>query len=260
MKKREQKKPEVVRSVGHVCFADPGAGSRAWDPVEAPGDASVEFRILPGGHALLRAEVRADVVDGCRTPSVMCMTGADQVAEFCRRMQVSVPQATARLAQSRVTAVETNGGQRPAGVRAMKGKNGKSVLQTWSDLFAENEGRAKAGEKPWTDEQLTQRMEKEFPESAGKSTMTRVRMFRAHYNTGTHSFKKIGSAADNKLPKSHQYAADGSVVEPGKRIASKDGKAGKRAKKGDGVSIAEHDKKRRLAKKAGGKKKVVKRK
>lgn len=93
-----------------------------------------------------------------------------------------------------------------------KGKNGLSLLDTWEKLFIENEGRA----KKMTDAQLVAAMEKEFPDKKGKSTVTRVRMFRSAYNNAAHSMKgrDLPSARSKTRPISHEYDAKGNVVEP----------------------------------------------
>lgn len=81
--------------------------------------------------------------------------------------------------------------------------------QAWADLFAENEARVKAGDKPWTDDQLRERMQKEFPDKAEKSTIVRVSMVRSVYNKGTNMFKKHGPAGAKGRPVSKCYNPDG---------------------------------------------------
>lgn len=108
--------------------------------------------------------------------------------------------------------------KKPAAAKGSKQKEPRrTLLMGWSDLFAENERRVKEGKKPLTDPQLVERIVAEFPKTKGKSTSQRVRMFRSHYNSGEHSFQKIGSAESRGLPRSWEYGPDGAAVQPGSR-------------------------------------------
>lgn len=115
---------------------------------------------------------------------------------------------------------------------AGKGKtNGLSVNQAWEQLLLQNEKAPKS--KKLTDAQLTVEMEREFPDKAGKSTMTRVSMIRGCYNAGTNLFQSRhgGVRADDKnRPVSHPYDENGEKIEnarsrprktDGKKTASK---------------------------------------
>lgn len=103
------------------------------------------------------------------------------------------------------------------------------VNQAWADLLRENEARAKAGEKPWTDDQLRERMQKTFPARKDKSTIVRVSMVRAVYNKGTNMFRKFGPGK----PQSKCYNPDGSEGKnAGPKIPGKPKAGAARAKTG----------------------------
>lgn len=85
-----------------------------------------------------------------------------------------------------------------------------SVTDCWVKVFKDNEARVTRGEKPWTDEQISQFMTSEFPFSPEESkSASRVRMYRSNYNRGVHSFAEFGEPS----VKSREYDADGKVVE-----------------------------------------------
>lgn len=129
--------------------------------------------------------------------------------------------------------------------------SGKRVNQAWADLFAENEARVKAGDKPWTDDQLRERMQKAFPDKAEKSTIVRVSMVRSVYNKGTNMFKKFGPAGAKGRPVSKCYNPDGSEGRnAGPKITKKAGakptakptaKPAKAAKKASSEEVVEVD-------------------
>ena len=96
----------------------------------------------------------------------------------------------------------------------MKGKTSDmTIAEYFGKLFAQNEGRS----KPWTDKEITALMGKEFPPAKGKTTITRVRMFRSGYNACTYSYeddKPRSKKAGAKNPWSYEYDAKGNVIEP----------------------------------------------
>jgi MoxR-like ATPase len=81
----------------------------------------------------------------------------------------------------------------------------------------DNEALARAGEKPWTDEQISQFMIAEFPTASTESkSPQRVRMHRTAYNAGTHSFAAHGKPEFE----SFQYDADGKPVKSRTRTSA----------------------------------------
>lgn len=89
---------------------------------------------------------------------------------------------------------------------------GLEVTGAWRWMFRRNEDRAAGGtEKPWTDEQISQFMQSEFPASSADSkSAARVRMFRSNYNRGAHSFSEFGEPDAAHV--SHEYDATGAKV------------------------------------------------
>lgn len=87
----------------------------------------------------------------------------------------------------------------------MYGTNGKSLGETWNELFIENEGLAKEG-KALTDDQLKEKVYESFPNSRGKTTIERVGMIRSDYNAGRGLFKKFGAAGSSEdRPRSNKH-------------------------------------------------------
>lgn len=272
-----KKVPEFVRSAGHVCLHTAEDG-REWEfYVDASG--STLYKVPPMSPIEPRSGVR-------EFGAMACQTGAWHILQTCRKFGCRVPDATARrLAEQearasgfQTSAAASNAGSQPAqrkGDRTMKGKSGKSIRDMWDELFQENEKRAKSG-KPWTDAQLVEKMLAEFPNAkGGKTTLTRPRMFRSHYNHGNFTFENLGDPKKRRVPHSWEYDAKGEKVEPGSRhgdgkpkkgktsASAKPKKSGKKvvrkAKRAssDKVSMAEHDRKRRAAAKKGKKGKKV---
>lgn len=96
-------------------------------------------------------------------------------------------------------------------------KNTKKLYEVWEEVLITNE----AAKKKLTDAKLIEKMEKMFPEKAGKSTIVRVSMVRSNYNTGTGMFSMRSKAGTKKRPTSFGYAANGDVVKPGRKPNSK---------------------------------------
>lgn len=91
---------------------------------------------------------------------------------------------------------------------------GKGASECWAWVFEQNEGRAERGEKPWTDQQISEFMVSEFPNSPeGSKEPRRVRMYRSNYNRGAHSFAGMGKP---KRP-SREYDKDGNALESRER-------------------------------------------
>jgi len=92
---------------------------------------------------------------------------------------------------------------------AAKGtKSSMSIRQAWEALLADNETR----KGKLTDEQLRERMQKDFPDNADKATITRVGMIRGDYNRGSGMFKAQGPAGTDDRPLSNKYDAGGEVL------------------------------------------------
>ena len=92
-------------------------------------------------------------------------------------------------------------------------KSGLSIAAAWAKLFIENEERASAGnkrKKPFTDAQLIEKMQADFPDSAEKTTITRVP--RGIYNKGTNMFKAQGPSGTDERPKSEKYDDAGNII------------------------------------------------
>jgi MoxR-like ATPase len=91
---------------------------------------------------------------------------------------------------------------------------GLSMTDCWVKMFKDNEDRVARHKTPWTDEQISQFMMAEFPQSSAESKLPpRVRMHRSAYNNGTHSF------ADHGVPaiKSWEYDSNGKPVKRSSR-------------------------------------------
>lgn len=147
-------------------------------------------------------------------------TGVRCVEDFCRDMRCPIPGETRdkkNAWQKRVDGLNraahlkrygTDLGQAPGstdtGGSKMKGKNGLSLAENWSNFFAENERLAKEG-KALTDDQLKAKMYEQFPGKKGKTTIERVSMMRSIYNSGKSVFEKFGAAGTPKRPKSARY-------------------------------------------------------
>lgn len=232
----------LARSKGHVCFAARGADG--YEAVDDESLAVVEFSVSPDGKVLYRSPVGEAILPetGRRGNDTTCCTSAHHVKQACGRMRAEVPEATARrLAEHEASVAQqqaesgASGSAKKKGAKKMNGKSGKSVMEMWEQLFIENEKRVEAKEKPWTDAQLIEKMEREFPQSKGKSTMTRPRMYRSFYNNGTFQREAVGSAKKRGLPESHEYDSKGEVVAPGRKAGEAKPKAapkGKAAGKG----------------------------
>jgi len=248
--------PALVRSTNHVCFRLKADGAD-WSPMVDGEAARVtdcrdvdEFFVDDSGAVMFRAsgrdEPRLDWGD-----AVVVYTGAWHVAQACKKWRCAVPEATAR----RLASIETAAAKGPTEPgnrsRNVKGKtSGVSIIEMWARLFAENEGRVKAGKKPWTDAELIEKMKAEFPASAGKSTLSRPRMFRACFNAGTHFYKKHGKPSFT----SFMYDENGDPVARGKRFsdaakaaAASDQTDADAAEQKDKISLAEHAKRRQTA-------------
>lgn len=267
------KVPEFAKSAGHVCLQQTEDG-RDW-----------EFYVDASGSTLYKAPPMSPIEPGSGVRefgAMACQTGAWHILQTCRKFGCRVPEATARrLAEQedrasglQTSAAASKSGSQPAqrkGDRTMKGKSGKSIRDMWDELFQENEKRAKSG-KPWTDAQLVEKMLAEFPNAkGGKTTLTRPRMFRSHYNHGNFTFENLGDPKKRRVPHSWEYDAKGEKVEPGsrhgdgkqkksakpKKGAKKVVRKAKRAGSSDKISLAEHDRKRRAAAKKGKKGKKV---
>ena len=89
---------------------------------------------------------------------------------------------------------------------------GLKIYRAWTHFFEENEKRSILFEeteedkyKPWTDEQIIDIMDKEFPDKKRNSSITRVTSIRSLYNKGTNFFASCGPAK----VKSYGYDQDG---------------------------------------------------
>lgn len=214
----------LQKSVGHACFARRGADG--WEAVLGSElkEAEVEFHVNGGGYLLMRTPIAAPIgADGSRVgeQTTNCVTGAFHIVTSCRKLGCKVPDATARRLAEMEAAVAKPGGPPLEGTtpqkkgRVMKGKtSGKTIGEYWEQLFVEN------AKKKATDAELIKKAEAEFPDSKGKATTNRPRMYRSHYNNGTFTFLKDGSAKKRNLPESHEYDRDGNVVAPGTRRAA----------------------------------------
>lgn len=89
--------------------------------------------------------------------------------------------------------------------KAERGPREGTITAAWAELFAQNEARVKAGQKGWTDAELSERMAKQFPDSAKKTTITRVSMVRGCYNKGTNMFATVGPAGKAGRPTANQH-------------------------------------------------------
>lgn len=144
-----------------------------------------------------------------------------------------------------------------------KGKNsGMGVADTWAHKLIENESRyKKRGQTPLTDEQLVEEMEKEFPDKAGKSTLTRVSMIRGCYNKGTNLFANAGPSGSSTRPRSYAYDDDGTQLQPRQRKASAKNASNDGKKTGSKKKTSKKaGSKKKTAKKTGSKKKTSKKK
>lgn len=105
----------------------------------------------------------------------------------------------------------------------MKGKNGLTLGENWSELFAANEKLAKKG-KALTDGKLKKEMYRQFPNKKGVTTIERVSMMRSIYNKGTSVFAKAGAAGSRGRPTSFRYDDGKTAIAgrgSGKRTATK---------------------------------------
>lgn len=224
--------------------------------LDAPEDGCVEFFVDSAGSMLMRRTV-SDPAESAGTTeysqpeyaaATVVLTGAHKISEFCKMfVKCGVPKVVEdRL---RMLSGSTDDGDGPdRKERRMRTTSGKSVLQTWEDLFVENEKR----KDKWTDEQLGAEFKARAPESKGNP---RPSMMRSFYNNGTYSFEKLGKAEDRKLPRSNRYDGDGNVIEPGHRVAghAADADRASRAKAGK-QTIADIEREKRAAKKKVAKK------
>jgi len=109
--------------------------------------------------------------------------------------------------------------RRPSSLRRYnRGKCGSTmylnVRNTWVALFQENEYRLEASLPTWTDQQISEFMQLEFPKAKPSAyRVERVRMYRSTYNAGSHSFKACGEPTI----KSYEYDSNGVRVTKHKR-------------------------------------------
>lgn len=251
------------RSSGHVCFARK-ISDGSWLATTMSAEAQVEFFVDSLGACLMRADVQAAIgPTGARTNETVCATSASDVEQICRKIGSQPPsQVVARLAQE--VQRSTKQGEGTAGVtkgRGIMSKTGKTVAGAWAELFEQNEARAKAGEKPWTDEKLCEKMQAQFDGGKDKSTLNRPSMYRSCFNNGTYMYEKAGKPK----VKSNRYGDDGNVIEPGHRMSAEAAAAKTAPKEGEEkVTIAELERRKRQAAKGkkgkGGGKKVRRKK
>lgn len=288
MTKKPSRKAAVAaelsaRSAGHACFIGPRKIENAivmWrvqdDEVQA-GDS--ELFVDAGGSVLLKAPVeskpmkRVDLnwMKGCRFDGLvrqegaaLICTGANMIEEtVTNTYRAALPDATRVLKARRekeVKEVQTKEAKRrgrpvgpgrtETGGRAMKGKNGKTVIENWHELFGENEKLAASG-KALTDEKLKAEMYARHPESKKPSTsIERVGSQRSAYNKSTYGFAKLPKPAKPSV----EYSSDGKT--PAKE-AAKTAKAAAKPTKPAKAAKKETSKSKSKAKVAGGKKKVV---
>lgn len=115
-----------------------------------------------------------------------------------------------------------------------RGPREGTITAAWAELFAQNEGRVKAGQKGWTDPELVERMQKQFPDHKNKTTITRVSMVRGCYNKGTNMFAAVGPAGKSGRPSATQHGgrakaqrsakATGKVTKPSPKTKAKETK------------------------------------
>lgn len=221
-------------SKGHVCFARRTGGT--WVTCKVL-EAHAEFVVDESGAILASCLMDAPMLKatGQRAWDYIHCMRAGLVAAFCKNMGCDVPQATAERVKYERSVAKTerekqkaHAAQRLKEYHMAKGKKSeKTIVGTWDELFQQNEERYakhqrthETRDKPWTDDQLVEKMVAEFPDHKGKTTLTRPRMFRACYNAGTFMFEKLGSAKSRKLPESQIYGKDGKPVPKGTRRAT----------------------------------------
>lgn len=252
----------------HLCFAAPGPKGNLERATEA--DAVVEVLVDVDGSIMARRPVVVEVKGkgksavATATPAgelVTCGTGTNTIIQSCKSIGVRPPESVLRRAaeedargQSQRSATTTSGGEEtPRRSRHMKGtKRNLSIIDTWEALFIENEQRVADGKKPWTDDQLREQMAAEFPQSAGKTTLQRARMYRSCYNAGTHFYDGRDPAIERKgakRPFSYEYDSSGERVAPGtrKKRAESGTAAAKPKGKGKGKGKAKASGRKRAA-------------